>query len=67
MDDSNFKENYKESLRKEKLKMYSEHDISFLLSDNNVDAERLFTQFESVLRAAIKVVKREYEVNLKHM
>ena len=47
--------------------MYSEHDISFLLSDNNVDAKLLFTQFESVLRAAIKVVKREYEVNLKHM
>ena len=47
--------------------MYSEHDISFLLADNDIDTKPLFTQFESVLRAAIRVVKREYEVNLKNM
>ena len=61
-----FKEDYNDKLKREKLKIYSNHDISFLLDLNNADVKPLHKKYESVLKAQLKVVKKEYEVNLKN-
>ena len=60
-------ETYRKSLSKDIFSIYTNHDLSFLQAEKVLEIQQLETQFESVLRAQLLAVKKEYEINLKEM
>ena len=62
-----FQESYSKGLSKDIFSIYTNHDLSFLYAEKDLEIQQLETQFESVLKAQLLAVKKEYEINLREM